>query len=283
MSRIPRLVTFSVSLYRLLLAAYPAKFRNEYGEAMVQLFGDTALDGYRRRGPFDLSVVWLRTLTDFTISVIRQHRDKPVNASSEFALLHDLLQQWRRLGSDALSVTAFSAWYGLHLLRLCFRGAVPVWTTLTAITLGTWIASCFDSFNLMRGRGTRVELHAGLVEIEHCYDMREPIPYEQDLRQLRAWWEQNPAVAERYLAHGWPWEFSYFSDIPGGRYAHVTQWRTTAPDQHGMVRRERVLIEPYKSWRLRFPFGILPVLLLGWTIRVYLRRNTGPVAAVQST
>jgi hypothetical protein len=254
----PRLIIFSVSLYRLLLAAYPAAFRNEFAEVMTQLFRDTALDGYRRHGLLGLSAVWLRTLADFTFSVFREHRDKPAEVSSESVLLRDFLQKWRRLSSDALSVAAFSAWYGLHLLRLYFQRAVLIWVSLTALALGTWIASCFDSFNWMRGRGTRVDLHAGLVEIEHCYDMQEPIPYEQDLRELRAWWEENPGLAERYLTHGWPWEFSFFSDIPGGRYAHVVQWRTTAPDQHGMVRREPVLIEPYKSWRLASRLGFFP-------------------------
>ena len=49
MNQTPRLVAFSLWLYRLLLAAYPTAFRQEYGEAMTQLFRDTVLDGYRRR------------------------------------------------------------------------------------------------------------------------------------------------------------------------------------------------------------------------------------------
>ena len=92
MPRIPRLVEYSISLYRLLLVAYPAVFRNEYGEAMVQLFGDTALAGYRRYGLLGLSAVWLRTLADFTFSVFHEHRDKPAELSSESLLLRDFLQ-----------------------------------------------------------------------------------------------------------------------------------------------------------------------------------------------
>ena len=38
----------SIYLYRLMLAAYPIAFRQEYGEAMAQLFRDTARDAYQR-------------------------------------------------------------------------------------------------------------------------------------------------------------------------------------------------------------------------------------------
>lgn len=282
MPRMPRLVGYSVALYRFLLAAYPAAFRNEYGEAMVQLFRDTAREAYRRGGSLSLVAVWLQTLADFTISVLRQHRDKPLDGSSESVLLGDFLHKWQRLGSDALCVSAFSAWYGLHLLRLYFQRATLVWVTLTAIAFGIWSASLFDRLNWMRARGTRIDILWGLVQIEHCYDMGEPISYEQELRDLRAWWERNPGLAERVSAPGWPWEFSFFADLPGGSFVHVTQWRTTAPDRFGSVRREPVLVEPYKSWRLRFPFGIVPALLLGGTIRVYRRRKPGPAAAMQS-
>ena len=274
----------SVRLYRLLLAAYPDSFRNEYGEAMVQLFRDTTRDAYRRRGLLGLAAMWLRTLPDFTISVLRQHRDKPVQASSESALLRDFLQKWRRFGSEALSVTAFSTWYGWHLLRLYFRRTALVWATLTAIALVTWIASLFDSFTWMKGRATWVGLQkGGLVVISHVYEVGEPVADEQAVRDLRAWNERNRSLAERFASSPRPWEFSFFSDIPGGR---VVQWRTIenglGRDGHHHFRQEPILTQPSKSWLLRFPFGIFPALLLVWTIRVYLRRNAGAVVAMQS-
>lgn len=274
----------SVRLYRLLLAVYPDSFRNEYGEAMIQLFRDTARDAYRRHGLLGLAAIWLRMLPDLTTSVLRQHRDKPVQASSESALLRDFLHKWRRFGSETLSVTAFSTWYGLHLLRLYFRRAALVWATLTAIAFGTWMASLFDSFTWMRGRATWLGLQkGGLVMIAHVYEVGEPVPDAQAVRDLRAWYERNRSVAERFDSPARPWEFSFFSDIPGGR---VVQWRTIesgpARDGHHHFRQEPVLTQPNKSWRLRVPFGILPAFLLVWTIRVYLRRNAGSVAAMQS-
>lgn len=275
---------WSVRLYRQLLAAYPASFRNEYGDAMVQLFRDTARDAYRRRGLLGLATMWLRTLADLAVSAIRQHRDRPVQVSSESVLLRDFLHKWRRLGSELLSVSAFSAWYGWHLLRLYFRRGALVWATLTAIALGTWIASFFDSFTWMRGRATGVGLQkGGLVVIYHFYEVGEPVSTEQWQRDIRAWQARNPGVDEHFRATARPWEFSFFTDVPGGT---VVEWKTieVAP-AHGPrfnILQEPVLTQPNKSWRLRFPFGILPLLLLVWTIRVYLRRNTDSVAAMQS-
>lgn len=270
----PRLVDsidLSVRLYQLLLAAYPASFRQEYGEAMVQLFRDTARDAYRRRGLRGLRAVWLGTLADFTVSVIRQYQDKPVAVTSESVLLHDLLQKWRRLGSEALSVTAFSAWYGYHLLRLYFQRAILVWATLTAIAFGIWVTSFFDSIRLVQWRVYGIGIsRGGSVLIWHYHDEGEPISDEQWLRDAREWMKKHPNVSERVLSTARPWEFSFFSDIPEGRVI-----------QYGTDRTPR-LIQPGRSWRLRFPFGIVPALLLIGTIRVYLRRNTGAIAATQS-
>lgn len=279
MPRTPRLVSFSVSLYRLLLAVYPAAFRNEYGEAMVQLFHDTARDAYRRLGPLGLAALWLRTLADITISVIRQHRDKPVQASSESILLGELLQKWRRLGFELLSVTAFSTWYGLHLLRLYLRRAALVWATLTAIAFGIWFASFLDSYTWMRLPATRVGISGGTVQIQHVYEVGGPISDEQSKRDIRAWYVNNASLAERVISTPRPWEFSFYTDIPGGR---VIQWRNPAPNKFGSIIPEPVLIQPNKSWRFRLPFGFLPAFLLIGTIRVYRRRNAGPAAAMQS-
>src|SRR5579884_1753312 len=272
------LVERSVRLYRLLLATYPASFRREYGDAMVQLFRDTAHEAYRRRGLLGLVVMWLRTSVDFTISLIHQHRDKPVEVSSESVLLRDFLQKWRRLGSDALSVAAFSAWYGWHLLRLYFRRGALVWASLTAIASGIWFASFFDSLIWMRGRMTRVAIGGGTVQIRHTYEQGAVIPDEQYSRDHRAWLERNRRLVERFASPARPWEFSFFSDIPEG----IVMESKATRDRQGQVRYVPVLIRPLKSWRLRFPFGIVPALLLNWTIRVYLRRRTGSVATVQS-
>jgi len=269
----PRLIDWidlSERFYRLFLAAYPVAFRQEYGEAMLQLFRDAARDAYRQRGLHGLVAVWLRTLADFTVSVIRQHQDKPVEVSSESVLLHDLLQKWRRLGSEVFSVTVFSAWYGTHLLRLYFRRAVLVWATLTAIAFGIWFASFFKSLTFMRNRVEWVGMGNGVVQIWHHSKVGEPISDEQWQQDTREWVKKHPTVPDRLGSVPWPWEISFLSDIPGGTAIQY------GPD------RKPLLIQPYQSWRLRFPFGIFPALLLVWTIRIYWRRKTLSVAAMQS-
>ena len=79
------LVVWSVWLYRLLLAAYPAAFREEYGPEMIQVFRDTMRDEHRRRGLWGLLMVWLRTLADFSVSVVRQHREQAAHAEKVVA------------------------------------------------------------------------------------------------------------------------------------------------------------------------------------------------------
>lgn len=68
----PPLVRLSVRLYRALLAAYPAGFREEYGSLMVQVFHDCCLSA-ARGAPGGLSGLWLRTLADYFITLIEQH------------------------------------------------------------------------------------------------------------------------------------------------------------------------------------------------------------------
>jgi hypothetical protein len=69
-----RWLAASVRLYRLLLKAYPAEFRREYGAAMLQLARDSLCDAFRRRGTLGLMLEWVRVLVDLLITVPREHR-----------------------------------------------------------------------------------------------------------------------------------------------------------------------------------------------------------------
>jgi hypothetical protein len=269
-------VVWSLWLYRLLLAAYPAPFRAEYGPEMFQVFRDTARDEYRQRGLWGLLIVWLRTLADFTVSVIHQHREKPpAPVSSESVLLRDLWRQWRQFGAVAFSATTFSAWYGLHLLRLFFQRAVLVWATLTAVAFGSWIWSFCDGIHVWRGRATRVDMGGGLVGILHADKEGEPIRYEQWQRDRQAWRENNPVlfarIQERLQTPHKPWEFRFLSDVPG---AAVLRY-----DPDG---KSPAIVQPYKQWHLYLPFFPLPVILFLGTIRAYRRRRAVPSPAMQS-
>jgi len=67
------LIGASDSLYRLLLAAYPRQFRQEYSQQMAQVFQECCHEAYRRRGVAGLARLWVRTLSDLVSSAIHEH------------------------------------------------------------------------------------------------------------------------------------------------------------------------------------------------------------------
>jgi hypothetical protein len=69
----PRSIERSVRLYRALLRAYPASFRQEYGDEMTLVFRELAVDAWRRRGRIGLWLIWLRVLGDLLRSSPREH------------------------------------------------------------------------------------------------------------------------------------------------------------------------------------------------------------------
>lgn len=71
--RSDRLIPWSISTYWLILQAYPHSFRREYGESMVQVFGDSARDAWKRAGLAGLAILWIRTIRDVAVSVFRAY------------------------------------------------------------------------------------------------------------------------------------------------------------------------------------------------------------------
>lgn len=65
---------FAVRLYALLLYLYPAPFRREYGESMLQLFNDQRRAA---RGAGGYVMLWLKTLLDLARSVPAAHANAP--------------------------------------------------------------------------------------------------------------------------------------------------------------------------------------------------------------
>ena len=72
-------VSFSVTVYRLLLAFYPRDFRDEYGPHMVQVFQDMSLRAYRQNGPDGILRLWVITLFDLLKSAVEEHLQKETN------------------------------------------------------------------------------------------------------------------------------------------------------------------------------------------------------------
>ncbi len=82
-SQSPRPVRFSVSVYRLLLLAYPLAFRSAYGEAMAQVFHDCCRAAFRRAGAAGLPGLWARTMLDYLSSMIEEHAQRGIGMSRE--------------------------------------------------------------------------------------------------------------------------------------------------------------------------------------------------------
>jgi hypothetical protein len=246
MSRTPRLVALSLSLYRLLLAAYPAAFRQEYGEAMVQLFRDTALDGYRQRGPWGLLAVWVRTLVDLAVSVGRQQREEAARPREPLSL-RDLVQRWLALGCALLSVTTLSVRY-LVLQRPRQTCAVA-----STVILVVWAGSFFHKLGIFSlGKHTCLTIYGGVIELRHIYARGEPISEHRFLT--------NP-LYRNTTAGVKPWEFRFSSE----------HW----------IRSGNC---PCKFWQLRFPVPVLLtfVLLVSWGSRGRFQQHTRFQPAIRS-
>jgi hypothetical protein len=77
----PSPVAYSVSLYGLLLGAYPSGFRHEYGPHMVQVFRECLLRSYYHNGLPGVLSLWLLTLIDYLKSVLEEHLQRGIHMS----------------------------------------------------------------------------------------------------------------------------------------------------------------------------------------------------------
>jgi hypothetical protein len=78
------LLGLSVRAYRLLLWAYPAHFRREYGPHMLQVFGDRCRRARRRGGAAALLAWWAITLLDYARSLAEQRLNRETTMSKEY-------------------------------------------------------------------------------------------------------------------------------------------------------------------------------------------------------
>lgn len=69
-----QLLVLSEQVYRALLILYPADFRREYGQHMLQVFRDIGRDVYRQGGASELANWWAATLFDLVQTVIEERR-----------------------------------------------------------------------------------------------------------------------------------------------------------------------------------------------------------------
>lgn len=77
------IIAISVKVYQALLVAYPAKFQQEYGLHMVQVFRDCCLRTVRQSGKSGMAGLWAVTLFDYIQSVVSEHRQKETEIKKE--------------------------------------------------------------------------------------------------------------------------------------------------------------------------------------------------------
>ncbi len=76
-------VAVSVRIYRVLLAAYPTRFQQEYGSHMMQVFRDCCLRTVRQGGMNAMARLWAVTLLDVVQSVVSEHARKEIEMKKE--------------------------------------------------------------------------------------------------------------------------------------------------------------------------------------------------------
>jgi hypothetical protein len=99
-------IVTSLRAYQRLLRLYPPRFRAEFGEEMLRVFGDACRDGYRHGGARGVARVWLQTMPDVVVSVVDEH------AEEDFAMARTQLAR-------VLSIAGFAAgalWIAYALL-----------------------------------------------------------------------------------------------------------------------------------------------------------------------
>jgi hypothetical protein len=79
----PASIDLSVRIYTWLLAAYPGRFRAEYGPHMAQVFRDVCRRDYRRGGLLGMAALWARTSLDLARTTVEEHIERGLEMNRE--------------------------------------------------------------------------------------------------------------------------------------------------------------------------------------------------------
>ena len=152
-----RLISLSKRVYRVLLAAYPKEFRQEYGSDMVQLFKDQCRDELRSGGVAAWIMLWFRTLMEL-ISSTRRERERsrlskiPYKREPVLAVVCSLFvcpglgQLYNhQMGKGITLVMVSLFWWPLGAPWISGApGALEVSLILVAVTIQLW--SAWDAY-----------------------------------------------------------------------------------------------------------------------------------------
>ena len=77
----PPLISISIRIFQVMLAFYPARFRQEYGVHMMQVFRDCSLQAYRQSSATAMIRLWAITIVDWLKTVIEGQSSRQVEMS----------------------------------------------------------------------------------------------------------------------------------------------------------------------------------------------------------
>jgi hypothetical protein len=100
----PKRLVLSGRIYSLLLYAYPAPFRREYGHPMAQLFRDDARDTLQGSGTAGLIGLWFLTLFDLLKTAFAEH------IWEVFHMPMEKLQRWSGPAAAIAGLLWVSSW-----------------------------------------------------------------------------------------------------------------------------------------------------------------------------
>jgi hypothetical protein len=105
------IVAFSVRVYKMLLAAYPTRFQQEYGPHMVQVFRDCCLRTVRQGGRNGMARLWAVTLLDVVQSAVSEHARKEIEMKKEMKPEDVHMAGWALMIGTTVFVIALLAGY----------------------------------------------------------------------------------------------------------------------------------------------------------------------------
>ncbi len=101
MANSPRIVQWTVRIYKTLIKSYPASFNKKYGDEMVVIFRELAADAHRRRGIVGLIAACFCVLLDLARTVPKEHLTEWNNQGEIAMSFRSLLT--RKIGPDHIN------------------------------------------------------------------------------------------------------------------------------------------------------------------------------------
>ena len=149
------LVSLSVRIYRLLLVAYPAKFKREYGPHMLQVFGDYCTHIFHQSGLKGMVRLWAVTLFDLVQSLIEEHLQKETFMTKS---------KFIRLGGWSLMLGAISFFLFIISAQMDSSSYGPLWRFRpfyeAGIEIGIWLTPILFTVGML-GLRTRYGKESG--------------------------------------------------------------------------------------------------------------------------